>query len=81
MRQRGMQTTQYTSGRIWAALDPRESCFTCHHNHGRRVGVVRGREEQLGVHVVCERPRSGGVIGIPKHGCCYWMREPGADDE
>ena len=75
-----MQSTQNTSGRIFEH-DPRVTCLTCTHNHGRRFGSLRGFEEQFGIHVVCERPKSGGVIGLPDEGCCHWMREPGADDE
>jgi hypothetical protein len=46
-------------------------CFTCTHWHGQFYCT----------HVVCERTKAPHVIGVPRMGCAFWEREPGADDE
>jgi hypothetical protein len=47
-------------------------CLTCTHFHGNfHCG-----------HVLCERqPRWPSVVGVPRDGCAFWMREIGTDDE
>ncbi|HYS13438.1 MAG TPA: hypothetical protein VEN28_09020 [Burkholderiaceae bacterium] len=47
-------------------------CFTCRYFQGRYF---------CGYHVLCERPGGVPVVGTPQHGCAYWEREPGSDDE
>ena len=46
-------------------------CFTCTHFQGRF----------LAAHLVCEHRGGVQVIGSPKMGCAFWLREPGADDD
>jgi hypothetical protein len=49
----------------------RGGCFTCTHFHGRYNGDA----------LLCEQPGGVRSVGVPARGCCYWEREPGADDE
>jgi hypothetical protein len=46
-------------------------CYTCRHFRGERQGP----------HTVCREDAMPIVIAIPKRGCAFWEREPGADDE
>ena len=45
------------------------------------TGRVIGSNDLPGVHVVCERSLGRQVIGQHLHGCAYWQREPGSDDQ
>jgi hypothetical protein len=47
-------------------------CWTCTSFQGQFFGG----------HVLCERePRWPRVVGVPRDGCAFWIREPGADDD
>jgi hypothetical protein len=46
-------------------------CYTCRYFYG----------EYMGPHTVCRKDAAPMVTAIPKRGCAFWEREPGADDE
>jgi hypothetical protein len=46
-------------------------CWTCTNFHGSFYAD----------HLLCERDHARQVIGSPRDGCAFWMREIGADDE
>jgi hypothetical protein len=46
-------------------------CLTCTHFHGQFYSG----------HVRCERDGGRRVVAVPREGCAFWEREPGADDE
>ena len=46
-------------------------CLPCTHNHGRYYAE----------HLLCERDGGWHVVAVPRDGCAFWEREPGADDE
>jgi hypothetical protein len=46
-------------------------CLTFTHFHGRFYAE----------HQLCERDGGRKVVGVPRDGCAFWEREPGADDE
>ena len=48
------------------------SCFTCHW-----YGAFQGSSGC----VECARPEGSPIHAQPEHGCAFWLREPGADDE
>ena len=45
-------------------------CFTCRHFEGRYYSD----------HVVCEHPELVPIVAVPRDGCAFWERAPGADD-
>jgi hypothetical protein len=50
---------------------PRTGCYVCRFHGG----------ELDNGHIVCARPPDPRTMGYAARGCCYWQREPGADDE
>lgn len=48
-------------------------CSQCHHYGGPLPSNT--------VNCFCRHPRLSPVVGQPEHGCAYWEREPGADDD
>jgi hypothetical protein len=46
-------------------------CFTCRYFEGRYFSL----------HVVCEHRSLVPIVAVPKDGCAFWERAPGADDE
>ncbi len=51
-------------------LRPRTGCYVCRFHGG----------ELDNGHIICGLP-DGRTMGYAARGCCYWQREPGADDE
>jgi hypothetical protein len=49
---------------------PRTGCYVCR---------FHGGELENG-HIACARPPDPRTMGYAARGCCYWEREPGADD-
>lgn len=49
---------------------PRAGCYVCRFHGG----------ELDNGHIICAMP-DGRTMGYAARGCCYWQREPGADDE
>ena len=50
---------------------PRSGCYVCRFHGG----------ELANGHIACARPPDPRTMGYAARGCCYWEREPGADDE
>jgi hypothetical protein len=46
-------------------------CYVCRF-HGGELGNG---------HIACARPPNPRTMGYAARGCCYWQREPSADDE
>lgn len=46
-------------------------CYVCRYHGG----------ELDNGHIACARPPDPRTMGYAARGCCYWQREPGADDE
>lgn len=47
-------------------------CWTCHYYAGLTA---------FGTAAFCTLPNGSKVVALPEHGCAFWEREPGADDE
>jgi hypothetical protein len=66
-----LDLTYFTPHRVESPARAR-GCWTCTNFQG---GFFCG-------HVLCERePRWPRVVGVPRDGCGFWQREPGADDD
>lgn len=50
---------------------PRTGCYVCRFHGG----------ELDNGHIACARPPDPRTMDYAARGCCYWEREPGADDE
>lgn len=52
--------------------EARRPCWHCQHYGGIDANGITG---------YCRRPGLSPVVAQPEHGCAYWTREPGADDD
>ena len=73
-RQAGMHSVNVSSER------PDTPCRYCSHFAGWASSIVAG-ESADGVHARCWRDGRLSVQARPEHGCVFWQREPGTDDE